>query len=161
MTLSRTHLILLAGLGSGLLMAGALGFQYLGDMPPCKLCYWQRYPHIAALVIALVGLRASGRVWPLLGAGAALTTAAIGLYHTGVERKLWQGPSSCSSGEISGLSGAELLAQILSAPIVRCDEAPWELLGLSMASWNAVASIVLALVWLAAARRRAEAPTGP
>lgn len=154
MSVSRTNLILLAGLGSAAMMLGALAFQYIGNMPPCKLCYWQRYPHILAVVIAMIGLFVPGRLWPLLGAGAALTTAAIGIYHTGVERKLWDGPSSCSSNTVSGLSGADLLEKIMSAPIVRCDEAPWELFTLSMASWNAVVSIALALIWLAATRNR-------
>jgi disulfide bond formation protein DsbB len=154
MTFSRPNLLILAGLGSVAMMAGALSFQYIGDMPPCKLCYWQRYPHYAAMVIALIALLIPGRFWPLLGAGAALTTAAIGIYHTGVERKLWDGPSSCSSNNVTGLTPTELLDQIMNAPIVRCDEAPWEMLTLSMASWNAIASFALALIWLAAAKNR-------
>ncbi len=135
-------------------MLGAFAFQYIGDMPPCKLCYWQRYPHIAAIVIGFVALLIPGRFWPLMGALAALTTAALGVYHTGVERKLWAGPTSCTSGDISGLSSSELMEKILTAPIVRCDEAPWELFTLSMASWNAVFSIALVLVWLVAAKTR-------
>lgn len=154
MTFSRPNLILLAGLGSGAMMLGALAFQHIGEMPPCKLCIWQRYPHVVAIVLAMIGLIIPGRLWPLLGALAALTTAAIGVYHTGVERKLWAGPASCTSGDITGLSSTDLLNQIMAAPIVRCDEAPWEMLTLSMASWNAIASITLALVWLAAAKNR-------
>ncbi|MCW1956471.1 MAG: disulfide bond formation protein B [Roseobacter sp.] len=154
MTLSRPNLILLAGFGSGALLLGALGFQHIAEMPPCKLCLWQRYPHALAILLAMIGLMVPGRLWPALGALAALTTAAIGLYHTGVERKLWAGPSSCTSSDISGLSPQDLLNQIMAAPIVRCDEAPWELFSLSMASWNAIASLALALVWLAATRRR-------
>lgn len=154
MTLSRPTLIILAGLGSAAMMLGALGFQYIGEMAPCKLCYWQRYPHIAAIVIALIALVIPGRLWPLLGALAALTTAGIGIYHTGVERKIWEGPASCSSASMEGLSVEALLDQIRNTPVVRCDEVAWEMLGLSMPSWNALASIILALIWLWAARSR-------
>lgn len=154
MTLSRPTFIILAGLGSAAMMLGALGFQYIGEMPPCKLCYWQRYPHIAAIVIALIALAIPGRLWPLLGALAALTTAGIGIYHTGVERKFWEGPASCSSASMEGLGVDALLDQIRNTPVVRCDEVAWEMLGLSMPSWNALASLALALVWLAAARSR-------
>lgn len=154
MTLSRPNLVILAGLGSAALLIGALGFQYIGGMPPCKMCYWQRYPHVAAVLIALLALAIPGRALALLGALAALTTAAIGLFHTGVERGLWEGPTSCTSQGTQGLSSAELMEQILKAPIVRCDEVPWELFSLSMASWNAIASIALALIWLTAARSR-------
>ncbi len=154
MTLSRPHLILLAAGGSAAAMLGALAFQYVGDMPPCKLCYWQRYPHVAAIAIGVIALMVPGRFWPLMGGLAALTTAAIGLYHTGVERKLWAGPASCTSSDNSGLSTAELMDKIMNAPIVRCDEAPWELFTLSMASWNAIFSLGLVLVWVLAAKTR-------
>ncbi len=91
---------------------------------------------------------------PLLGALAALTTAAIGVFHAGVEQKWWEGPSSCTSGDIGGLSTEDLMEQIMSAPLVRCDDIPWQMLGLSMAGWNAVLSGVLVLVWIAAWRAR-------
>ncbi|MBL4768247.1 MAG: disulfide bond formation protein B, partial [Rhodobacteraceae bacterium] len=76
----------------------------------------------------------------------------IGIYHTGVERGWWEGPTTCTSGPIGGLSGQDLMAQIMFAPLVRCDEVPWEMFTLSMASWNAIASFGLVLVWLAAVR---------
>ena len=98
-----------------------------------------------------------GSVRLLLGAGllAALTTAVVGGYHTGVERGWWEGPSSCSSGSTAGMSPDELMDQIMSAPLVRCDEVAWQMLGLSMASWNMLASLLLALFWLMAMRRTA------
>jgi len=151
---SRSFLVVLAAGGSLAMLLGAFGFQYLGDMPPCKLCLWQRWPHGAAVIIGLLALWLGGRALPLLGAVAALSTAAIGAYHTGVERGWWEGPNSCTSGPIGGLSADELMEQIMSAPLVRCDEVPWEMFTLSMASWNAIASVGLALLWLLAARVR-------
>ena len=151
--MTRDRYILLATGGSLALMLGALGFQYLGGLPPCKLCYWQRYPHVAAIAIGLVALALPGRVLPALGALAALATAAVGGYHTGVERGWWEGPDTCTSGDIGGLSTDALLDQIMNAPLVRCDEIAWEFLTLSMASWNMIASLVLAGLWIAAYRK--------
>ena len=151
--MTRRFAILLAAGGSAALMLGALGFQYIGEMPPCKLCYWQRYPHIIAIVIGLLTLYFTGRALPALGALAALTTAVIGGYHTGVERKWWEGPTSCTSGSISELSTDDLMAQIMSAPLIRCDDVPWELFTLSMASWNMLASLSLFALWLLAIKR--------
>ncbi|MGB7316851.1 MAG: disulfide bond formation protein B [Planktotalea sp.] len=151
--MTRNTLILLAAGGSAALMLGALGFQYIGEMPPCKLCYWQRYPHIAAIVIGVSALFLSTRALPALGALAALVTAAIGAYHTGVERKWWEGPTSCTSGSVADMSSSDLLAQIMAAPLVRCDEVPWALFGLSMASWNMLASVALAVIWIMALRK--------
>ena len=156
--MTRPSLILIATIGSALLLGGAFAFQFLGGLAPCPLCLLQRWPHAAAVLIGLVALaltRSAGmqRGLALLGALAALTTAGLGLYHSGVERAWWQGPDTCTSGGISGVSADQLLDQILAAPIVRCDEVAWQMAGLSMASWNMLASLALALIWLAAARR--------
>lgn len=151
----RRRLILLAAGGSAALLLGALAFQYLGGLPPCKLCYWQRYPHVAAVAIGAVALVLPWAVFALAGALAALATAGVGVYHVGVEQKWWQGPTSCSgAGGTQGLSPAELLDQILAAPVIRCDDIAWQLAGISMAGWNAIASVGLVLIWLAAARAR-------
>jgi len=152
---SRTLLIVIAAGGSAALLAGAFAFQHLGGLAPCAMCLWQRWPHAAAVLIGGLALLLPGRVLPIFGALAALSTAGIGVYHTGVERGWWAGPDTCTSGPIGGLTPEELLSQILAAPVVRCDEVAWQMLGLSMASWNAVISVGLALIWLAAARRRA------
>ncbi|WP_192966676.1 disulfide bond formation protein B [Phycobacter azelaicus] len=148
----RSFLILMAAGGSAALLLGAFGFQYLGDMPPCKMCYWQRYPHGAAIGIGALALFLSGSALPYLGALAPLSTSAIGAFHAGVEQGWWEGPSTCTSGPVTGLTPEQLMEQIMAAPLVRCDEIPWEMFGLSMAGWNAVISLGLALVWFAAAR---------
>lgn len=151
----RNTLVLIATIGSAALLLGAWGFQYLGGLPPCKMCIWQRYPHGAAILIGALALALPRQaLLTLFGALAALITAGIGAYHAGVEQGWWEGPTSCTSGEIGGLSTQELMDQIMSAPLVRCDDIPWEMFGLSMAGWNAVLSGILVLVWLAAWRAR-------
>ncbi len=146
------RLVAVAAAGSAALLLGAFAFQHLGGLAPCKMCLWQRWPHAAAVLIGVFALWRPGRGLALAGALAALTTAGIALYHTGVERAWWQGPDSCSSAATTGLSAKELMDQILTAPLVRCDEVAWAFAGLSMASWNAVLSLALALVWVQAAR---------
>lgn len=152
MTMNARRLALLAAAGSVALLGGAFLFQALG-YAPCKLCLWQRWPHAAAIaigaIVALTGWR--GLSWA--GALAALTTAALGLYHTGVERGIFAGPDTCTSNAVTGLTPEELMGQILNAPLIRCDEVAWSLLGLSMASWNALLSLVLVALWVTAARR--------
>lgn len=151
----RKTLILLATTGSAAVLLAAWGFQYLGGLAPCKMCIWQRYPHGIAVVLGALAFLFPGiRPLPLLGALAAATTAGIGVFHAGVEQGWWEGPSTCTSGDIGGLSQQDLFDQIMNAPLVRCDEIPWEMFGLSMAGWNAVLSFGLALIWLAAWRMR-------
>jgi disulfide bond formation protein DsbB len=155
MTLNWKQLVLVATLGSVALLGGAFVFQALG-YAPCKMCYWQRYPHAGAILIGVVAL-ALGRRWlAWLGALAALTTSGIGVFHSGVERDLWEGPSSCTGGSTAGLSTDDLMDQIMSAPLVRCDEIPWEMFGVTMANLNALISLALAVIWVIAARRAAN-----
>ncbi|WP_415128714.1 disulfide bond formation protein B [Paracoccus sp. (in: a-proteobacteria)] len=148
----------LAGAGSGLLLAAALSFQAMG-YAPCELCILQRWPHLAAAIlgglIAVLGWRRWLAVMGLLAAAAAFGFA---VYHAGVEMKIWAGPQHCSGG-VSGMasmSTQDLMAAIQAAPVVRCDAVVWSLMGISMAGWNAICSAVLVALWAASARGRAR-----
>lgn len=148
----------LAAAGSGVLLLGALAFQYIGGLAPCPMCLYQRWPHLAAVVLGALVL-AAPRPWLMrIAALGPLTSAAIGIFHTGVERKWWQGPTSCSgsTGGLSGMSGADLLSTDAPVHLVMCDQVAWSMWGLSMASWNAVLSLALVALWLIAARRSAK-----
>lgn len=156
--MSRRFLILLATLGSVGLLGGALAFQYIGGLAPCHLCLLQRWPHRVAIGIGVLAqILPAGLLTRLLAAAgglAALATAGIGLYHTGVERHWWEGPTTCTAGDISGVATDDLLNQILNAPVVKCDQVAWEMWGISMASWNMILSLGLAALWFWAAMRR-------
>jgi len=151
--MTRNGYILLAAGGSAAMLLGAFGFQHLGGLPPCELCLWQRWPHAAAILIGVLALVIGGRAWPWLVALAAAMTSGLGLYHTGVERHWWQGPTSCTgSGDaLSGLSASDLLNVAEAPKVVMCDQVSWQMLGLSMPSWNAIISLVFVMLWLKAA----------
>jgi disulfide bond formation protein DsbB len=155
MTFNTRTLTLIAALGSAAMLAGAFAFQYIGGMAPCQLCLWQRWPHAAAVLIGAVVLVTGWRGLAWLGALAALTTAGIGIFHVGVEQFWWEGLASCTAGSIDGISAADLLnpAVDVAAP-VRCDAIAWQMFGISMAGWNAIVSLGLAGVWVAAALRK-------
>lgn len=150
--MTRKTLILMAAGGSAALLAGAFFFQWLGYLP-CKMCLWQRWPHAAAIVIGILAFFVPAPALLWLGALAAATTAGIGLYHSGVEQRWWEGPTSCTStgGGLGGLSGSDLLSTEGPA-LILCDQISWSFLNLSMASWNAILSIVLVILWIRAAR---------
>ena len=150
--MTRKTLTILAAGGSLALLLGAFGFQMMG-YAPCKMCIWQRWPHAVAIVIGVIAFFVPRTGLLYLGALAALTTAAIGVFHAGVELKWWQGPTTCTSGDISNLSTDELMTQILNAPVIRCHEIAWQFMGISMAGWNAILSLCLVGLWIAAARR--------
>jgi len=143
----------LAAMISGALLLGAFAFQYIGDLPPCKMCIWQRWPHGIAIFLGLLLFGLPVRPVASLGFLVVLVGAGIAFFHAGVEQLWWEGPSTCTSGSVAGMSTEDLLDQIMNAPLVRCDEIPWSLFGLSMAAWNGVISLVAAGLWLRAALR--------
>lgn len=152
--MTRRLLTLLAFSGSAGLLLGALYFQYFRDLAPCTLCYWQRYGHIGALVFGALALAIPMRILLALGALSAASSAAVALFHTGVERKWWEGLQSCSAPSLDGLTPAQAVDAIMNAPLVACDTIPWELFGLSMANYNVAASLGIAALFLLAIRAR-------
>lgn len=155
MTQDWQRLTTLAGAGSAALLLAAFYYQFQG-YAPCELCLLQRWPHVAAVLIAGLAVW-RGRNLALIGAGAAALAVAFALYHTGVEAGWWPGPSACTGGPSAALSTTDLLAQIRQAPLVRCDDISWQFWGLSMAAWNTILSFALLGIWVLAGLRRAKA----
>jgi len=141
-------------------IAGFLFFQFVLGYPPCPLCLEQRIAYYIAVPLAamiLLGLSVGSSrkvlVLALLAIAAAmLWNAGLGVYHSGIEWQWWPGPQQCS-GTTSNFSGGSLLDQLQKTPVVRCDEAPWRFLGLSLAGYNVLISLTLAAIalWGAAA----------
>jgi len=104
------------------------------------------------------------RILAGMGAVTMLISAGLGVFHAGVEQKWWDGPGSCSGANPGALSSDQLLDQIMETPLVRCDEIVWDLFGITMAGWNGLVSIGLAVLWFYAAfpktptRLRASVP---
>jgi len=136
---------LLALLLPAALLAGAWGSQIIGGLYPCEMCHWQRWPHYAALALALLAIllrrTSASRALTLLAALAIFISGAIGVFHAGVEYGWWQGFTQCSAPITGGGDAASVLDQIMSAPTIRCDEVQWSLFGVSLAGWNALFSI--------------------
>ncbi|MCY4231722.1 MAG: disulfide bond formation protein B [Alphaproteobacteria bacterium] len=147
--------------GSLTALAAAFAFQHLGGLEPCSLCIWQRWPHVATALFAVLslGLRQPGAAVALGMAGlAALAGTGLAGFHIGVEQHWWPGLAACEGGS-SAKTVAELREHLLNAASTRCDEVAWSFLGLSMAAWNGLLS--LALLGLAAgALKRAIQASG-
>lgn len=155
----------LALLLSTAIILAALGFEHFGGYPPCPLCLMQRYAYYAAIPLLFAALaldtaefHAAARLIFLVVGLMFLVSVGLAIYHAGAEWKFWPGPSTCAapSAPISTHAGG-LLKDLERTRVIRCDEAPWQLLGLSFAGWNAVLSLLLSAVSIRAgisARRR-------
>ncbi|WP_114521157.1 disulfide bond formation protein B [Altererythrobacter sp. ZODW24] len=121
-----------------LLLAGAYISQYGFGLYPCEMCWWQRWPHFAAVIFAALGMIAAPkRMWIALAAIGILVSGLIGGFHAGVEYGWWEGITGCTT---TVPEGANALDAVINAPLVRCDRAPWDLLGVSLAGWNFIVS---------------------
>src|SRR6202171_519004 len=135
-------------------LAGAWFFQLVLDIRPCPLCLEQRYAYYLAIPLGALVALAAARDVPrgVLLAGlailavAALGNAWLGAYHAGVEWHFWQGPTDCT-GEIGNLGSAgNLLQRLDTVKVIRCDEVQWRFLGLSLAGYNVLISLLMAAV---------------
>lgn len=137
-----------------LLLGGAYLSQYGFGLVPCEMCWWQRYPHMAAVALAFVSTLAEPkRAWIALAALAILASGLIGGFHAGVEYGWWQGLTACSTPT---LGGGDALEAIMNAPVVRCDEVQWSLLGISLAGWNFFISGAAGVAILLLLRRKSR-----
>jgi len=132
-------------------IAGAWIFQELG-YPPCDLCYEQRYAYYVGVPLAIVAFalaKAGAPRAPLLVLMAALALIfaaemVFAIYHSGVEAKLWQGPTACTGSTPGPASAVDLLKQLETVKVVRCDAVNLRVFGLSLANWNILISAALA-----------------
>ena len=139
-----------------LLLAGAYVSQYGFGLYPCEMCWWQRYPHFAAVLLALVAFVARPKpLWIGLAALAILASGVIGGYHAGIEYGWWQGLTTCTNPIDS--SGGDALAAIMDAPLIRCDAPQWTLAGISLAGFNALISVISAVAVFALLARAGKA----
>ncbi len=159
----RSKYFLAAAILGAATFAAALYFQYVEGLAPCKLCIWQRYGLAVgiggALLAALFSHSRSAVVPGAIAAMGFIAEAGAAFYHTGVEQKWWAGPSTCSGTTLNvGTFAPDKLGNWLdsgkAAP--RCDEIPWDFLGLSMANWNVPIALGFALLCLMGMRRVAR-----
>ena len=146
MTISEKRARLLALILPAALLAGAWYGQLFRGLIPCEMCHWQRWPHYAAVVVALL---AFAMPWPrparslvMLAAVLIAVSGAIGVYHAGGEYHWWELHTACTAtAPIVGKTAAERLASLMAAPVIRCDVPQWTLFGISLAGYNAILSL--------------------
>ncbi|MDP5103504.1 MAG: disulfide bond formation protein B [Erythrobacter sp.] len=145
---------LLAVLVPAGLLGGAYIAQYGFGLLPCEMCWWQRYPHFAALGIgAMAFFLKPAQVWTALAGLAILTSGLIGGFHAGIEYGWWEGITSCST-----LPTTIDVMDPSAAPSIRCDVAPWDLFGISLAGFNFVISGISGAAIVALAAYNKQAP---
>lgn len=145
----------LALLIPGVLLGGAVGSQVFGGLFPCEMCYWQRWPHEAAMAFAILAICTRDirvkQLFVVIAALAILTSGLIGVFHAGVEYRWWDGITACARAPGGG--SGNIMADIMKAPLTSCDQPQWTLGPISLAGFNAILSIGGALLVLRTMRK--------
>jgi disulfide bond formation protein DsbB len=157
-SLRADHIAFLVGAGGTCLFLGALGFQYIGGIAPCEMCQWQRWAHIGAaltgiLAVTMTKADSTARALAWIAILFVLTSGLIGAYQTGMEYHLLPGPASCSGHRY-------VLGSNAPPPEVQCDVVAWSLFGLSMASYNALCSFLIAALGALGLSKNAQLSSG-
>lgn len=129
--------------------------QHVQHYAPCELCLRERWPWYLLIGLSLIGLLFPSRRLLVLIGLILLVSAGLGLHHAGVEQHWWPGPAECTSGSSGAKTIEELKAMLMKEKAVQCDEIAWKFLGLSMAAYNGLVSLIAgAAILLFSARRR-------
>lgn len=162
MTSRALFLALLLTLGMAVVILSALGFEHIGHYIPCELCLKERIPYYVGIPVAILAILSALLKMPpivarvLLGIVviAMLIGAGLSIYHAGVEWKFWEGPASCTTSlNTISKNANDLLGDLSTQHEPSCSEAALRILGISLAGWNVVATLVLAVIGVAAVRR--------
>jgi disulfide bond formation protein DsbB len=140
--LRADRIAIAVGAGGGALVLGALGFQYIGGILPCEMCHWQRWAHIGAALVGIVGgtsvkRESTARYLAWSAIALVLLSGLIGAYQTGTEYHILPGPAACTGHRY-------IVGSHMAPTEVQCDVVTWSLFGLSMASYNALCSFLIA-----------------
>ena len=135
-------------------IAGAWFFQLVLEILPCPMCLEQRYAYYFevpfAALLAFAATKGAPRGVVLAGlailALVALGNAVFGAYHAGVEWGFWKGPTDCTGTGFNPGSAGSLLENLDKVKIIRCDEVQFRFLGISLAGYNALISLLMAAI---------------
>jgi disulfide bond formation protein DsbB len=140
-------------------IGAALVSQYWGGLQPCELCLMERWPYYGAIAIAVLALALPAPGWPraalLLLTLVFVASATLGFYHVGVEQHWFPGPTACTNSGHAPQTLEELKQMLARTQVVLCDQVQWSLWGISLAGWNFIASVLIAIFAFFAWRRRA------
>lgn len=122
--------------------------EYYFDLAPCEMCLKQREPYYVIIVgfIIFLSLKLQYSIWFYIGVQIITIYGLFySIWHVGIENKLVSGPAGCSSGLDIADNLTNLKEQILSKPVLNCEDVAWSIFGLSAASIN---SLLLFLIFI-------------
>ena len=127
----------------------ALIAEYVFDLTPCGMCLKQRHPYYFIIIASLIGYlfkKLQYGLLPILNQLAVLYGLFYSIWHVGIEKKIFQGPSSCSGTLSKTNSIQNLKDQISNQEIINCSDITWVIFGLSAATINSILLLFILII---------------
>jgi len=139
-------LIVLAIIYSSILVS-AYFIQYVLNVPPCQLCYYQRYPYYFATIVIILAFfkKINLKQVFILLLFTSFVSASLSFYHIGIEQSFFDELGSCTSDTKSN-NTENLLKELQKQPVISCKNISFQIFGLSLATINFILSIILVLL---------------
>ena len=122
--------------------------EYIG-FTPCQLCIYQRWPWYLIIFLSLISIFYNKKVYPynkFIIFMIFVSSAAYAGWHAGIEWAFWEGPTTCATGTNKIESHNNLLENIQNIQsFVSCSEAGFRFLGISLAGYNFISSLIMAI----------------
>ena len=116
--------------------------EFSFNIPPCKLCLYQRIPYFLIIFLSFFSLVLQWKDYSILANTVLfLTSALISLFHSLVERGFIEFEIGCTSSNKNFSNIEELRNYLNEVPLVKCDEIIFSFFGFSFANMNFIISL--------------------
>ena len=142
----KKNIYIIIMLSSFFTISSALYIEHFLSVPACKLCLYQRVPHILSIIICFFGIFfLRDKIWSYLLILTFFCSIAISGYHAGIENGIFNEFSGCTNGNLNIIDRTELLKSLNDFSL-GCKNVSFRLFGFSLATINLILSIALMII---------------
>ena len=133
-----------------LILVSALVIEHQLGHEPCKLCLYERIPYFLSmlLIIKIIFIKKYEKVTLLMLFLVFVSSAVLAFYHYGIEQGFFSESLTCTTGDLSKTLSKEEILEQLKQNNISCKDVSFRILGLSLATINAIFSLVLSVIFI-------------
>ena len=128
-------------------LVSAFFIEYVLGHQPCNLCVLERIPYLLAIIIVFLNYKfiLFEKFFILLLTIIFLVSAALSLYHLGIEQGFIQESLVCDLKSGSNLLSKEEILKQLKEKSISCKDVTFKIFGLSLTSYNILISLLITI----------------
>ena len=131
-------------------LISAYFIQHILGHQPCNLCLIERIPYLAAIIlISLIFiLNKYERLISLIVSLFFIFGSIVSFYHFGIEQGFFSESLVCDLSNSNKATSAQDLLKQLENKGISCKDVTFKILGLSLATFNTIISIIISAIML-------------